>query len=54
MELSDTIAVMFRGKIVAMVPSEEATKEYIGLLMAGINPETIEKPTKPTKIETTF
>jgi simple sugar transport system ATP-binding protein len=54
MELSDTIAVMYRGKIVAMVPSEEATKEYIGLLMAGINPDTIEKPTKPTRIETTF
>jgi ABC-type uncharacterized transport system ATPase subunit len=39
MELSDRIAVMYRGKIVAIVPSEEATKEQIGLLMAGIEPE---------------
>jgi simple sugar transport system ATP-binding protein len=27
---------MYRGKIVAIVPSEEATKEFIGLLMAGV------------------
>jgi simple sugar transport system ATP-binding protein len=39
MQLSDRIAVMYRGKIVAIVPSEEATKEYIGLLMAGVSPE---------------
>jgi simple sugar transport system ATP-binding protein len=54
MELSDTIAVMYRGKIIAMVPSEEATKEYIGLLMAGVKPETLEKPVKRAAIETTF
>jgi general nucleoside transport system ATP-binding protein len=39
MQLSDRIAVMFSGKIVAVVPSEEATKEFIGLLMAGVPPE---------------
>jgi simple sugar transport system ATP-binding protein len=39
MELSDRIAVMYRGEIIAIVPSEEATKEQIGLLMAGIAPE---------------
>ncbi len=39
LELSDRIAVMYRGKIVAVVPGEEATKEYIGLLMAGVTPE---------------
>ena len=39
MELSDRIAVMFRGKIVAIVPGSEATKEQIGLLMAGITSE---------------
>ena len=54
MELSDTIAVMYRGKIVAMVPAEEATKEYIGLLMAGVKPDTLEKPVKRAVIETTF
>jgi ABC-type uncharacterized transport system ATPase subunit len=40
MELSDRIAVMFRGKIMAVVPGSDATKEQIGLLMAGITPET--------------
>lgn len=39
LQLSDRIAVMYRGRIVAVVPSEEATKEYIGLMMAGISPE---------------
>lgn len=39
MQLSDRIAVMFRGKILAIVPAEKATKEYIGLLMMGIHPE---------------
>lgn len=39
MELSDQIVVMYRGKIIAVVPDEEATKEDIGLLMAGIIPE---------------
>ncbi len=39
MELSDRIAVMYRGEIVAIVDREDATKEQIGLLMAGIEPE---------------
>jgi general nucleoside transport system ATP-binding protein len=34
--LADRIAVMFKGKIIATVPREEATREGIGLLMAGI------------------
>jgi ABC-type uncharacterized transport system ATPase subunit len=36
MELSDRIAVMYRGEIVAIVNADEATKEQIGLLMAGV------------------
>lgn len=39
MQLSDRIAVMYRGKVVAEVPAEEATKEYLGLLMAGVPQE---------------
>ena len=35
MALADRIAVMFRGEIVAMLPREEATREGLGLLMAG-------------------
>jgi simple sugar transport system ATP-binding protein len=39
LQLSDRIAVMYRGKIVAIIPAEQATKEYLGLLMAGSSPE---------------
>jgi len=35
MQLSDRIAVMFDGKIVAIKPAEALTKETVGLLMAG-------------------
>jgi len=38
MELSDRIAVMYRGKIVEILSAEEATKEGVGLLMAGVKP----------------
>ena len=36
MELSDRIAVMFDGEIIAIVDGKEAIKEQIGLLMAGV------------------
>lgn len=36
MSLSDRIAVMFEGRIVAVLPAEEATREQLGLLMAGV------------------
>lgn len=36
MELSDRIAVMFDGNIIAVVDAEGATKKQIGLLMAGV------------------
>lgn len=39
LQLSDRIGVMYRGKIVAVLSAEEATKERVGLLMAGIDPE---------------
>ncbi len=55
MELSDRIAVMFRGKILAIVPAAKATKETIGLLMAGIQPEKIEdESVTKRKVETTL
>lgn len=37
--LSDRIAVMFQGEIVATLPAEEATREKLGLLMAGSRTE---------------
>jgi len=54
LELSDRIAVMYRGKIVAIVPAENVTKEYIGLLMAGVQPDQLEPPTETKKVSTTF
>src|SRR5512140_829679 len=38
MALSDRIAVMYRGRIMEVVDASQATKEYLGLLMAGITP----------------
>ncbi len=35
LSLSDRVAVMFDGRIVKTLPIEEATRERIGLLMAG-------------------
>ena len=40
MELSDRIAVMYRGRIIEILEAEGATKEQVGLLMAGVRPET--------------
>jgi simple sugar transport system ATP-binding protein len=36
MSLSDRIAVMYGGEIVDIIPAEEATREQVGLLMAGV------------------
>jgi simple sugar transport system ATP-binding protein len=41
MNLSDRIAVMFEGEIVAILPAEEATRERLGLLMAGVREEAL-------------
>jgi len=58
MALSDRIAVMYRGQIVDIIPAENASKEYLGLLMAGIKPEEAAnsrtKQEKVTKVEKVF
>jgi simple sugar transport system ATP-binding protein len=41
MSLSDRIAVMYHGQIVATVPAAQATREQLGLLMAGAQPEEV-------------
>jgi simple sugar transport system ATP-binding protein len=52
MELSDRIAVMYRGEIIADIPNKDVTKEQVGLMMAGVLPEDalaedIENQAKP-------
>jgi simple sugar transport system ATP-binding protein len=42
MKLSDRIAVMYKGKIMATVQAGQVTREQLGLLMAGV-----ELPNKP-------
>ena len=37
--LSDSIAVMYEGKIMGIVDPAEATREQIGLMMAGVAPD---------------
>jgi simple sugar transport system ATP-binding protein len=56
MALSDRIAVMYRGRIVAVVDADVATKEYLGLLMAGVDPATLPPPEKHErhKVEAVF
>ncbi len=39
MSLSDRIAVMYHGEIVATVNAKEVTREQLGLWMAGVKPE---------------
>ncbi len=42
--LADRVAVMYRGRVVAVVDRAGVTKEYLGLLMAGVSPDQIAKP----------
>lgn len=53
MALSDRIAVMYRGQIVDIVEANKTSKEYLGLLMAGIKPADAAKAApKTTQTET--
>lgn len=49
--LSDRIAVMYRGRIVTVVEAAGVTKEYLGLLMAGVDPATIAKPQQGEEVK---
>jgi general nucleoside transport system ATP-binding protein len=54
MELSDRIAVMYRGKILAIVDSQLVSKEDVGLMMAGEMPEEGFTGKKKRVVERTF
>jgi simple sugar transport system ATP-binding protein len=43
LSLADRVAVMYDGKIVETLPIEEATREHVGLLMAGARPEKVKQ-----------
>lgn len=43
MQLSDRIAVIYRGKVLGILDAKSSTKELIGLMMAGIIPSEEEK-----------
>jgi len=45
LSLADRIAVMYKGRFMAIVPAAEATKERLGLLMAGIHPQDVQAGT---------
>ncbi len=47
MALSDRIAVMYEGRIMDILPAEKATREHLGLLMAGVRPETAAEEVTP-------
>jgi ABC-type uncharacterized transport system ATPase subunit len=49
--LSDRIAVMYRGKIMEIVEASKTDKEYLGLLMAGMEPSTAARTTSRKKKE---
>jgi general nucleoside transport system ATP-binding protein len=47
--LSDRIAVMYRGQIMEIVDAGQASKQYLGLLMAGIHPSEAQKAAAQTE-----
>ena len=43
MSMSDRIAVIYRGRIIAIIDSQRAERKQIGLLMAGVIPENLDQ-----------
>ena len=43
LQVADTIAVMFEGRIMDLLPAAEAEAEALGLLMAGVAPDSMGK-----------
>ncbi len=52
--LADRIAVMYRGRVVTVVDRAEVTKEYLGLLMAGVSPDEVAKPEQGEEAKAVF
>lgn len=55
MELSDRIAVIYRGKIMAVVQADQVSKEQVGLLMAGVPVDQVHLSSdRPKNVEKTL
>ena len=56
--LSDRIAVMYKGRIVDVIPGKRVNRKYLGLLMAGVSVEealaTTPRQTKEGAVERVF
>ncbi len=52
MSLSDRIAVMYKGRIIDTVNAAEATKEALGLLMAGVQQDAAHAPEISPELKT--
>jgi ABC-type uncharacterized transport system ATPase subunit len=51
MQLSDRIAVLYRGKIVGIVDAKTTSKENLGLMMAGVIPDEMKEKIQTTSTE---
>ena len=49
MSLSDRIVVMYQGQIMADIPAGQATREQLGLLMAGVHAEPEQPSGRPMR-----
>ena len=47
MALSDRIAVLYKGQVIDTLPAKSATREQLGLLMAGIKPDSARAAAEP-------
>jgi simple sugar transport system ATP-binding protein len=44
MSVADRIAVMFEGHVIGVLPAEQADREILGLMMAGIEVAEAREP----------
>jgi len=51
MDVSDRIAVMYEGKIIDIVDANNTSETELGLLMAGVSREQIEKQKEENRLE---
>ena len=50
LSLSDRVAVMYAGQIIDVLPIEQAERNTVGLLMAGVKPEQQKQEAAPVAV----